>query len=131
MQINIAYNNQTKNKIDYESISTKFHTFIKKRIKPSFDNIEVGIHFISPRDIQTLNIKFRNIDKPTDVLSFPVYDNLQKSKCIIDHEINLGDIFICVDIAKNQAKKNNISTNKEIETLAIHGLKHLIGIHHA
>lgn len=130
MQIDITYNNKTKNIISYTNISKKINIFVKKKLKITIENIEIGIHFISQKDIKLLNSKYRNINKPTDVLSFPIYNNLKKHQITSDHQINLGDIFICFDIATNQAVKNNITINQEIEKLAIHGLKHLVGIHH-
>lgn len=131
MKIKIVYNLETTPEIKTKNLSNKIKSYLKNKFQSGFDkNIELGIHFVSSAKIQKLNLNYRNIKKPTNVLSFPVYKNIKNSKAYIDNEINLGDIFICTDIAKHEAKINNISQDKKIEKLAIHGTKHLIGIHH-
>ena len=71
------------------------------------------------KEIQTLNKRFRHIDKPTDVLSFPLNDpNL------------LGQIVISVDKAKTQAKELNQSLEEELKFLFTHGILHLHGYDH-
>ncbi len=109
----------------------KLKTFSLKKslllelIKNNFlKNSELNIHFVSEKKIQALNKKYRNINKPTDVLSFgQISIPDEKTK-------QLGDIFICYNIAKKQALNKKSSTQKEIEFLSTHGLKHLLGIHH-
>lgn len=83
-------------------------------------NFLVYLSIVSENKIRELNYRYRKINEPTDVLSFPL---LTKNK-IIDsgkktkQTIPLGDIFICVDFAEKQ------------EFLFLHGLKHLLGFHH-
>jgi probable rRNA maturation factor len=77
------------------------------------------IAFVSNQRIQNLNRQFRNIDKATDVLSFPA-----------DEETNLGDIAISVDTAAAQAKENGLTFENEIAQLILHGLLHLSGYDH-
>lgn len=78
-----------------------------------------SVNFIDKQDIQKLNKKYRNIDKPTDVLSFES-----------DIEGDLGDIFICREVAQENAKKFNTTLDKEINLLVVHGLLHLCGYDH-
>lgn len=86
--------------------------------------VEVNLYFISSKMIKKLNKKWRNIDQVTDVLSFG-------QRQIPGEKIRqLGDIFICLPQAQKQAKEKNHSLEKELKFLAIHGLKHLMGIHH-
>lgn len=79
------------------------------------------IAFVSDRSIRKLNQQFRNIDKATDVLSFPAGD---------EDETNLGDIAISVETAAAQAKENGLTLENEIAQLILHGLLHLSGYDH-
>jgi len=78
------------------------------------------VAFVSDKKIRELNRRFRNIDKPTDVLSFP-------SDCGDD---DLGDIAISVETAARQAKQNGLTLEGEIAQLMLHGLLHLSGYDH-
>lgn len=64
-----------------------------------------------------MNKKHRKKDKPTDVLSFPLGDGN-------------GDIFICLSIAKKEAKRENISIEAKLAQLTVHGFLHLLGHDH-
>jgi len=77
------------------------------------------IAFVSDKNIRKLNHQFRQIDKATDVLSFPA-----------DEETNLGDIAISVETAAAQAKDNGLTFENEIAQLILHGLLHLTGYDH-
>ena len=77
------------------------------------------IAFVSDKNIQKLNQQFRQIDKPTDVLSFPS-----------EEETDLGDIAISVETAAAQAKENGLTFDTEIAQLILHGLLHLSGYDH-
>ncbi len=103
-----------------------------------FSKVNVSVNFVSEGEIKDLNNKFRQIDKVTDVLSFP---NLEKSYfqklTEFDGERNpddgilfLGDIVICKKVAKKQAKDYGHGAKREICFLALHGLLHLLGFDH-
>lgn len=77
------------------------------------------IAFVSNQRIRNLNRHFRNVDKPTDVLSFPA-----------EEDTNLGDIAISVETAAAQAKENGLTFDTEIAQLILHGLLHLSGYDH-
>ena len=77
------------------------------------------VAFVSDKSIRKLNQQFRQIDKATDVLSFPA-----------DEETNLGDIAISLDRAAVQAKDNGLTFENEIAQLILHGLLHLSGYDH-
>lgn len=78
-----------------------------------------NIAFFSDKRIRELNHQFRNIDKPTDVLSFPA-----------EEDTDLGDIAVSVDTAAAQAKENGLTFEAEIAQLILHGLLHLCGYDH-
>lgn len=95
--------------------------------KNDFD-FEVDINYISGKEIKELNKNYRKVDKETDVLSFPMIDfNIEK---ITERYNMLGDIVICKEIAKSQAKKYGHSVQREICFLALHGFLHLLGYDH-
>lgn len=91
---------------------------------------EISVRFVDNEEIRRLNKQYRNIDAPTDVLSFPlgidgVYD--------INHETGsqmLGDIVICAEKAFEQAEEFGHSLQREIGFLTVHSMLHLLGYDH-
>lgn len=80
---------------------------------------DVFLNFVTTDESRRLNEKFRSIDEPTNVLSFPAQqDNV------------LGDVAICVDIAKAQAEEQEKSLDAHLAHLVIHGVLHLRGFDH-
>lgn len=77
--------------------------------------------------IHQLNKNYRNIDRPTDVISFALEDN---DDCINENIRVLGEIYISLDKARQQAKEYNHSLLRELSFLAVHGLLHLLGYDH-
>ena len=88
------------------------------------DAQDATIAFVSDRQIRELNRRFRGIDKPTDVLSFPAEESAQPSSN------NLGDIAISLERAVIQAEENRLALDDEISQLILHGLLHLCGYDH-
>ena len=93
-------------------------------------SIEFGLHLVDDEEIKNLNGKHRKRFKVTDVLSFPVHENLRKKipKELIP--LNLGDIMICLPQAERQAHKHKISFSQEVTHLLVHGFLHLFGFDH-
>jgi len=94
------------------------------------DNAEVEVTFVSDEEIKEMNAEFRDMDKSTDVLSFPLgengeYDVNPENDCLM-----LGDIVISVDHAKYQADLYGHGTDREIAFLTIHSMLHLLGYDH-
>lgn len=79
--------------------------------------LEISVNLVGEGKIKNLNKKYRNKDKATDVLSFPLGDGS-------------GDIFICLSIAKMEAKRENISVEAKLAQLTVHGFLHLLGYDH-
>ena len=117
----------------------------KRKIKKIFDlalkeckikeDVAVNVFFVSEKEIRRLNKKHRDIDKITDVLSFPMLEikpgnNLENFKDDLFKEIFLGDIAICTNRAKQQAKEYGHSFKREVCFLGLHGLLHLLGYDH-
>lgn len=91
-------------------------------------NVEISLTFVSKEEIRDLNRTYRDIDKPTDVLSFPLIEDFDE----IDPEedIMLGDVVICLDKAEEQAKEYGHSREREIVYLFVHSICHLLGYDH-
>ncbi len=101
-------------------------------------NLAVEISFVDPVEIRRLNRENRNIDKSTDVLSFPMYEiKMGKSIDLKEYEnelennkLMIGSIAICEAIAASQAFEYGHSKQREICFLALHGFLHLLGYDH-
>ena len=109
-----------------EENSSLTYEFFMKIVEAVFDYLnnkenqyEISLLITNDETIHLLNKEYRQKDKPTDVLSFPMED-----------EVMLGDIVISLDTAKKQAQEREIGLEREIAFLFIHGLLHLLGYDH-
>lgn len=108
-------------------IIIKYCNLIKKIAKyvlKSKKNIEVNIIFVGNTEIKKLNKKYLGRNKVTDVIAFNSIIEKRFSK---KEKLPFGDIYICVDQAKKQAKIFGISLISEILILIAHGCLHLLG----
>jgi len=87
---------------------------------------ELSILLVSDQAIQALNQRYRQKDKPTNVLSFP----MRESNDIDDTSIPLGDIVISADTAAREAKRDKTTVQERVTRLLVHGLVHLLGFDH-
>ena len=94
------------------------------------ENAEVSVRFVDDETICSLNKEFRNIDKPTDVLSFPLGENGEYDTNLDTGAKLLGDIVISVPTAVRQAEEYNHSLQREIGFLTVHSMLHLLGYDH-
>lgn len=91
---------------------------------------EVNVTFVDDEEIHELNLKYRKIDKSTDVLSFPMGEN---GKFDIDPDTGayvLGDVVISLEHAVDQAKKYGHSLQREVGFLTVHSMLHIMGYDH-
>jgi len=105
------------------------------------DNAELSILLTDNKGIQELNKRYLKKDKPTDVLSFSMYE-IPLSVSVVRVRKNtvteyghgsrflLGDIVISIETAKTQAKEDGVALYEEIARLLIHGILHLFGFDH-
>lgn len=96
-------------------------------------NSEISLSVVGDRQMKKLNSTYRNKDYPTDVLSFPLNESRTSNKPFIvppDNILRLGDIIISYPQAVNEARRSNRLVDDVINELALHGLNHLLGIHH-
>ncbi|HEX3047719.1 MAG TPA: rRNA maturation RNase YbeY [Bacillota bacterium] len=102
------------------------------------ENAEVSVILVDNEYIQTLNRDYRGYDQPTDVLSFAMLDEQPDTPALIPNDSSreselpelLGDIFISVEKAFEQAESYGHSPEREFCYLAVHGLLHLLGFDH-
>lgn len=90
------------------------------------DNAEFNIIFVDSEKIHEINREYRGVDRVTDVISFALEDNMDIK---LDHRL-LGDIYICLERAHEQAIEYGHSFLREICFLSVHGLLHLLGYDH-
>ena len=95
--------------------------------KLELKNVMFNVIIVDDKAIHNINKEYRNIDRPTDVISFALEDNKQID--IPDVRI-LGDIYISYDKVISQSKEYNHSLKRELCFLALHGLLHLLGYDH-
>ncbi len=94
------------------------------------DNAEVDVTFVNDEQIRTYNKKFRNIDKSTDVLSFPLgQDGIYDTNPETGNKM-LGDVVISIDHALAQADLYGHGLRREIAYLTVHSMLHLLGYDH-
>jgi probable rRNA maturation factor len=113
MKVNLF--NQTEHSMD------EMKNLMKRIFKHIKEKQTMQIIFVTQEEIHRLNKTYRNMDKPTDVLSFVNDDPMDKS---------LGDIFISVEQATLQAEEYGHSLDRELGFLAVHGYLHLKGFDH-
>lgn len=91
---------------------------------------EVNITFVSDEGIKNINRDFRNINKSTDVLSFPLGENGVYDVNPENGRILLGDVIISVEHASIQAETFGHSFEREMAYLTVHSIFHLLGYDH-
>lgn len=94
-------------------------------------NLYINVIFTTPEKIREINKQYRNIDKETDVLSFPIYEKeeilLKKDETEPD---TLGDIIISIEQVKKQSEEYGHSFERELAYMLVHGFYHLMGYDH-
>lgn len=124
---------------DYEKDLTRVYEKVSQVVSfPKKAN--VNLTFVSKEEIRSLNNETRGIDKVTDVLTYPYVDLVVGKKLkISDYKANvdletglltIGDIYICLERAKEQAKEYNHTLRREVCFLLCHGLLHIAGYDH-
>jgi probable rRNA maturation factor len=113
-KIDLNIENETSQKVDPDKIKSAIDSVLKeKNLEGEF---EVDVKIVSIQEIHTLNREYREIDKPTDVLSFPIYEKVDVTT---SRPVLLGDIVLCPEMAE-----------VDIYELIKHSTLHLLGYHH-
>lgn len=129
--------------IEYLDIekNNQYEQIIKKVIEECFreenllnSKLYISITLTDSKNIQKINKEYRNIDKETDVLSFPMFEKNELDEKIINenfsHEDVLGDIIISIKKVQEQAIEYGHSFERELSYMLVHGFYHLMGYDH-
>lgn len=125
--------------INYDGIeeNSEYEKTINKVVKSCFNaeklndkNLYINIVLTTPKNIKDINKKYRNIDKETDVLSFPIFEKDEILNLPIEIQEVLGDIIISIDRVKEQAEEYGHSFTRELAYMVVHGFYHIIGYDH-
>lgn len=127
-----------ENSQDKHPVTYNLKMLIREAIEATLDfedfqnSCEVSVTFTDDCGIHGLNKKFRGVDRPTDVLSFPLfdYDGDGEEPPIDEIVNNLGDIVISLERAKAQADEYGHSFKREVAFLCVHSMLHLLGYDH-
>ncbi|MBJ9988152.1 MULTISPECIES: rRNA maturation RNase YbeY [Paenibacillus] len=141
MGLHLAWNNeQNEHPVSDELIATLEVILQKAGEAEGVEDGEVALTFVDDKQIHELNLEYRSIDRPTDVLSFAMNESLDEELDIVyeleeDEELHdmpevLGDIIISLDRAKAQSEEYGHSMEREIGFLFVHGFLHLLGYDH-
>ena len=117
--------------------SEKINKIIEEALKLNnvkLSNVYIGIGVVTPARIHELNKEFRNVDRATDVLSFPMFSREELASGIDEldekEEISIGDIVLCLEVIENQAIEYGTGFNREMLYMITHGICHLLGYDH-
>ena len=129
---------QMKNKVyisnDQKIIPTDraLYSLIRRAIKAALEfedfqrECEVSVTLVDNAQIHEMNLESRGVDRPTDVLSFPMFDeDFDDGEMAI-----LGDIVLSLEKAKSQAEEYGHSFEREVAFLTVHSVLHLLGYDH-
>lgn len=106
----------------------EYKKLIRSIFKYEKSKMFFNIIFVTNDRIQQINNDYRGINKVTDVITFALMEN--PNEIFMEAELELGDVFICIDRAISQAKDYGHSIEREMGFLAVHGYLHLIGYDH-
>lgn len=116
-------------KIIYQVINKCFEVENLKETK-----LYINIILTNPQTIKDINKKYRNVDKETDCLSFPMFEKDELEEKLAKHEFVfqdiLGDIIISIPRVIEQAREYNHSFERELAYMTVHGFYHLMGYDH-
>lgn len=128
----IDFNDETNKLLDsqFQQLEQLIVFTLEKENMPT--HCEVSVSIVTDEQIKQLNAEYRQIDEPTDVLSFPIEESLKDKEFVEnqDQPLLLGDIIISIDHVYEQAERFNHSFKRELSFLIVHGLLHLLGYTH-
>ena len=134
MKLKVYFSNAQK----AVKITAEIKKLLRKAIKTALEyekfssDAEVSVSFVTNDEIHELNRAYRGVDRPTDVLSFPMLDgDADEGDVDIDSDsVVLGDIIISAEKAVEQAAAYGHSVERELAFLAVHSTLHLLGYDH-
>lgn len=121
---------EIEKKEEYELLIQEITEQCFKEEKLDKTDLYLSITLSSEEYIHKINKETRNVDKPTDVLSFPMFEKNEIPKTKTGVPDVLGDIIICIPIVKKQAIEYEHSFKRELAYMLVHGFYHLMGYDH-
>ena len=116
---------------EYESLFERLSNAVFSYLDLDF-NAYISLSIVNLETIHSLNRDYRNIDRPTDVISFAYLDDVEDKETLFKSgkQVILGDIYISIEKAIAQAEEYKHSLLRELSFLFVHGLLHLLGYDH-
>lgn len=140
MRVKINLENEIVANLANEKILVRVAKKVLKTVEQKHAQVSVTVYYVDEEKIQQVNKEYRDKDCPTDVLSFRLIENKErlpfnKKGFPLEWDpasktLYLGEIFICREKAKVQAKEFGNSEYREVIELFIHGMLHLLGCDH-
>lgn len=133
MELEINWEEETIPEMERERLQQILSQGIEEaiRVAKGPEEAEVSLTLVDDVRIHELNLEYRGVDRPTDVLSFALQEETEDEPEILDYEDDLlGDIIISVERARAQAEEYGHSFERELTYLAVHGTLHLLGYDH-
>ena len=124
--------NETEEKVDWKIV----RAILKKIVAYYGEKRDFSVTFVTDDEIQELNREYREIDAPTDILtfrlddapSFPISFDEEDMDFLNNEE--MGDIFISLDTMRRNAEEFGVGEEEELSRLLLHGILHLRGLDH-
>ena len=100
-----------------------FKQWVEASLITAYDQLEQTIRVVGEAESRALNLQFRGIDRPTNVLAFPSENDYLEYAC-------LGDLVICVAVVMNEARQQAKTLEQHWAHMVVHGMLHLQGYSH-
>jgi probable rRNA maturation factor len=129
--IKVIISAESRYPVSRKKIRDEVREFLEKQGVTEASDIEVEIAFVGGRKIRSLNREFLGKDETTDVLAFPGQGKGEGRFVELKQKfLSIGSVVVCYPVVQVQANERNVLVDEEIKELVLHGLGHLLGIHH-
>ena len=124
--------NETEEKVDLKEV----RAILKKIVSYYGEKRDFSVTFVTYSEIQEVNKEYREIDAPTDILTFRLDDTPSFPISFEDEDVDflnneeMGDIFISLDTMRRNAEEFGVREEEELSRLLLHGILHLRGLDH-
>lgn len=124
--------NETEEKIDLKQV----RAILKKIVSYYGEKRDFSVTFVTDNEIQELNREYREIDAPTDILTFRLDDapsfpiSFEEDDVDFLNNEEMGDIFISLDTMRRNVEEFGVKNEEELSRLLLHGILHLRGLDH-
>jgi len=119
-----------RNRVRHSGVRGRALVAVAERLLEALDErgSSISLTLVDDETIRELNREHRGKDKPTDVLSFPLFDGEEDPQSGVERM--LGDVVISIDTARRQAQAYDATLERELQRLLIHGVLHVLGHDH-